>query len=363
MAAELFRRGPHRTTAAWAREGSAAPAALALLIATATATAVFLTHSEAIAAEPPAHSRSELLKQAAAALEKGRHLEALQAWRAAYSIQAEHGLACDIGRAEAEHGSPLQATEFLALCLQLASPEPPPFLKARLPKLQELFNAARKQVGSLVIAVREPGAAVSVDGKSVGKAPVREVFVEGGPRSHRITVELPGYKREEVSVTVGKGEQRTIPIALTRVTAATMTAATTAKPPASPPAALPVVERERWLGLATAPFVGGGAVFLIGIGAGVGFAVASNAKEQERIAAVPGVRFDLEGNCKAGNTMESCLRYQEAETDRQLFRNLAIAGFISAGVAAAATVAYGMVTRSPSKARVAADGSAVVVQW
>jgi hypothetical protein len=315
--------------------------------------AAVLTLSARSRAEPDDPHRRDLLKRAAAALNKGRPIEALQAWRTAYEIRPELGLACDIGRAEVEHGRVLEGAQFLGTCLHLASPEPPDYLKSKLPKLRELYDKARKEVGSLVIVARESGAEVSVDGRRVGKTPLREIFVDPGTR--RVVIEREGYKREELTITIRKGEERTIPVKLIKL-------APIAK--AAPGPLLPVRERKDLRPPDWSPtvLVGGASATAIGIGLGAAFTVVSNGKAADSTEQVPALRADLSNACTREITHPACVAYLDAETERRRFRDLAVVSFVTAGIAAAATVAYIVYPRAPKKPSLG-KGGVVLAEW
>ena len=105
------------------------------------------------AAEPGGDPYEDLLRQADRAIQANRPLEAMTAWRAAWSLRRTHFVACNLGKAELLHGESREesargAAELLAMCLQLFHPATPAEKKKR-----ELFAAdlekARRQTVTL----------------------------------------------------------------------------------------------------------------------------------------------------------------------------------------------------------------------
>src|SRR5262249_23884308 len=113
------------------------------------AVALVLTLAGEGAAEAPEERRADLLKGAAAAVRRGRPLEAIAKWRAAWDIRPAPEVACDIGTGEFLHGSLTAAAEFLSICEREypASPRDKP----RMEEITKNLRKAREQVSALDI--------------------------------------------------------------------------------------------------------------------------------------------------------------------------------------------------------------------
>jgi hypothetical protein len=86
--------------------------------------------------------------------------------------------------------------------------------------------------------------------------------------------------------------------------------------------------------------IAGGGISLMGIGAGIGFALASNASAEEREA----LKWKLQNpvsSCRSpsDDSKVTCAQIAEENTKSQIHRTLSIASFVIGGLAAAGTVA------------------------
>lgn len=127
---------------------------------TAALMALLLSSTPALAPASPAPSeidsreqfRKALVAESINAVRDNRLPDALAAWRRAYEIRPDPRLACNIGKAEMEHGSAREAATYLATCLRLAPPSPPPGDKLKLARYADDLKKARhggKEPGSL----------------------------------------------------------------------------------------------------------------------------------------------------------------------------------------------------------------------
>lgn len=216
------------------------------------------------------------------------------------------------------------------------------------------LRKAREQVGVFDIKAEHVGAAVSIDGRHVGRTPLDKVFVE--PGAHRIEVSLDGYRRHEVEATAEKGEERAIHIKLAKVEPSVKMAPTIPNPepmpaPGSDSISFPVA-------------ITGGALATISTAIGIGFTAASNNASAERHSHRAETKWKFETDCNAGATQPPCSEYANAEQARRDYARVAATAFIGAGILTAATVAYIAFPRTFAKPTSRMSGAALVVyQW
>lgn len=310
----------------------------------------------------PEQRRAELLKEGADALRKGRPLEALRRWRAAWDIRRHYEIACDIGTAELLYGSSAEAATFLSICVR-EHPVSSPRERERREQSQTNLAKAREQVGRLMITVSQSGAEVRIDGHSVGLSPLsplRALFIE--PGVHRITADLDGYRRGEAVIDVAKGTEHTLSICLEKLSpsrgALPCPLASAAKP-------FPGADPARPLhpgGGASLPLVVAGGVLSGALaGLGTGLIVASSRAEVE------GERYGAEVSrrdmydCIPTETRAACAGYIRSDRERLDLTRGATASFITAGAVAAATVIYILHARSSPKPPLQQSGAMMVV--
>lgn len=316
------------------------------------AAALIFTMAGEGAAETPEQRRTDLLRGAAAALRAGRPSDAIAKWRAAWDIRPAPEIACDIGTGEFLYGSPRAAAEFLSICEREypASPRD----KDRMAEYKKNLAKAREQIGALDIRVEEASAAVLIDGRNVGRTPLNEIFVD--PGAHRIEVALDGYMRHEMVVTVNKGEQRTISIKLAKLKPTDRGAPLHPKPAPTPA----TKSNAPKVSIAIA----GGATAIIGAGIGIGFAVASNNAADDRHSNRSEMKWGFGADCNEGATQPPCAGYVNAEQARRHDAAVATGAFISAGIIAAATIAYVVFPRTLAKPTARTTGATFTVyQW
>jgi hypothetical protein len=279
--------------------------------------------------------RADLLKGAAAALRGGRPLEAIAKWRAAWEIRPASDLACDIGTGEFMYGSQPAAAEFLARC-EREHPASSPRDKKRKEEIKKRLTQAREQVGALHVDVDVVGAAVSIDGRHVGRTPLDTQFVE--PGEHRVHIVLEGYKRHDVVAVVGKGEERALRIKLAKIEPSAPAAPAIKSGPIPPTPALMPAPKSGGPELPIA--ITGGALALVSAGIGVGFTAASNDAADEGRSSGVETSWRLQGDCNAGATQPPCSKHVSAEQARRDYGRVAATAFIGAGVLTVATIVY-----------------------
>ena len=160
-----------------------------------------LAQTSPLTADPQAKAQAQtLLGQGTKLYEQGDVTDALEKFQAAYAAYPSPKLMFNIGQCNRDLSRPVEAVEafekFLAGAAD-ASPEMATDARKAVAQLQ-------KKLGRIQIDCETAGAAVSVDGKSVGLAPLPEL-IWVTPGRHQVTAKhaSAAHGIEEVDVTAG----------------------------------------------------------------------------------------------------------------------------------------------------------------
>ena len=279
----------------------------------------------------------ELYKQANTAFNAKDYKKARELYLEAYAIKKTYDIAGHLGLSEMELGLYRDAAEHLAAALRGAPPHQgkKPF-EAVIAELEK----AKKEVGTVTIKA-PAGAALSVDGKPIGTAPLaHEIFVEPGSRTFGGETESEiGSEAREIS----RGDAFTLELKLS------------AKPKGTEPVKPGVAARPSWpgwlmggVGLAAA----GVGVGLIGVGQG---SVSELTTLGEQINAG-------NGGCAppAGTGSERCGEMESLLDDANA---LTAAGGVIAGVGGALIVTGIVYLVLPDEVATAEVARHVVLPW
>lgn len=315
----------------------------------------FAQSANAKAVEALDPEKEELWKtlnaRAVQALQDGRAVDALVAWKAAHQIKPVYQVACDIGGVELNAGNSAEAAEYLSDCLRLL---PEPKTKedlARKALIESKLKQAKSQAGTLQLVVLENGASISVNGKPKGVSPILDVFVPSG--LHGLVIEKKGFQREDLNIPVEKGETKTIVVELKPL------------PPKEPEEAkpkekslLPEKKSEQQAPIAQAPkpaakpFQGQRSNTLIysGIGisgaglvAGSALLIAAQDWNMDGLTTIQQLWGTDKYSCVTGGNSPSCLAHHSAENRQIQLTNGAILSFSIAGAVGLSTLAYALV--------------------
>jgi tetratricopeptide (TPR) repeat protein len=253
-------------------------------------------------------SADKLFDEAAAAFDAGRYAEAEAKLEQVWALKQTYDVAGNLGVVQAKLGKYAQAAEHLAWAIQhfpLTEPA-----KARRGFEQEL-EKARAQSGTLRIQVNVDGAEVAVNGRKVGVAPVAdEVFIEPGTVS--ATARRDGYTLAQQSVTVAKGEARTVSLAL-----------------------VPIEIKRR----SVVPGAVLGGVAGAALVTGVALVVSANSKYAE--AETLRNEIVMAGTrCVAGAADPRCSQLYSTASTSDAFHNAAVGVLVTAGAAAVGAATY-----------------------
>ncbi len=112
----------------------------------------------------------EYFRQGKAFVKEDRWEEARRAYLAGYKIKRGYDIAGNLGNVELELGLARDAAEHLAYCIKSF---PATGTASQLAYVKGRFEEARQKVSALSIQVNVDGAEVFVDGRSIGRSPLR----------------------------------------------------------------------------------------------------------------------------------------------------------------------------------------------
>jgi hypothetical protein len=264
----------------------------------------------------------ELFRKAAKEYKAGKVNEAYRDYLAAWNTQQSPDTAGNLGAVELELGYLREAAEHASFAI---AHFPPTGSKDQRAALVSVVTEACKQIGVLSIQVNVPGAAVSIDGRPIGRAPFDgDVYIE--PGDHTIVAEAQGHDPAQQKVHVEKGSST--PIALTlaaRAPTGTTTTTTTNWPR---PLAI--------AGVATA-----GAAF----SAGIALAIVAKIKETDADTAAQALDTATHGDpgaCLPGHkgASNTCAALLGAQQSRDTFASTSLWLFVGGAAVTVGTVIY-----------------------
>lgn len=299
------------------------------------------------AADPPADGfarQRALFEEGKRLYGEGRWAEARAVFLEIWAMRKSYDVAAYLGDIELMLGQARSAAEYLTYALRTLPVGAKPALRQTL---SALFEEARRLVGGVRIQVNKPGAEVFVDGTSVGYAPIgNEVFVE--PGEHELTAKREGYADAIARVEARAGAA--YEVALTLKPAAIH--------PAPPKESTAVPPREHEMGthpgVAPSDVLIGAGIGLTALlaGSGIAFTLLSNseAADADELAAEI-ARDGGKSACWSGG-VPRCSTLHDMNAQSDTFHSLAVAGFVGAGAAGAATLVYALWPRASTEVRV-----------
>jgi hypothetical protein len=258
---------------------------------------------------------------------RGAYLE----YKASWNLKQSYDIAANLGNLELDQGMPRDAAEHLAFALRTVAVTVP---EDRIETMRDLFNRARRLVGSATVKVNVPGAEILVDGHAVGLSPLAgEIFLDPGKRT--IEARHSAYVPAKKVIDVARASSE--PVELVLVLAGAAASATPSSVP-TVPTARPVTPRSMipvGIGVATAAAA---------LGVGIVGVVLSGSKSGE-VDRLQGelTPLDVQGNrsiCASAAPPAQCADLDSAFVAKGSYRNMAIAGFATVGVTALATAVW-----------------------
>lgn len=286
---------------------------------------------------------NRLFNQANALLRQGKAKEAYQAYLVAWDARRTFEVAVNLGLLELSLDKPRDAAEHLNLALLNAPRESPPAL---LDQLKRALTEAKTKIGTVAVSSNESGDLL-VDGERqawIDSDKPTEVFLV--PGSRRLVLRKEGYEGASQTVEIAKGSALAVSLTLTKRAAVPPTAAGPTPPP--PPAAAPSSASSE-PSRSVVPVVVGGVLVAAGLAIGIGATLAANGNAND----AQNLRTSLDAQstpqqvatssvCYApsGALADQCAALKSALISEDHAHNLAVAGFVGAGVALVGTAAY-----------------------
>lgn len=284
----------------------------------------------------------DLFKKGKDLYKEGKLREAYDAYRGAWDLKKSYDLAANLGNAELQLGLKRDAADHYAYCLKTFAVTGG---KERREAAQKKFDEARKEVGALVIKVSVGGAEVLVDGRSVGRAPLRdEVYVDPGARV--VEARLTGFETAKQGVQVEKGSP-------TETVTLTLTPTKVEGPPPGPgkgdngkgasgppPIDLPPPPPPK----KSVALIGAGAgLTAVAAGVGVALIVASGGKASDADTLLTNLQSKAgQWPCSSGTQAQDCATLHQLRLDSDTTHNAAVGLFVGAGVVGLATLTYAL---------------------
>jgi hypothetical protein len=297
--------------------------------ALAAAAAVTLSH-DSRGADPGKEAEEHYLR-GKALLKSGDVKGAYLEYRASWDLKQSYDIAANLGNLELDQGMPRDAAEHLAFALRTVAVNVP---EEKVAAIRGLLDRARQLVGTATVKVNIAGAEIFVDGLSVGRSPLTgALFVDPGKRT--IEARLSPYVTDKKVVEFARAS--TVPVELVLSLAAPVASGSAGAPPVA--TAPPIVRPKSMI-----PVGVGVAAAAAGLGVGIVGLVLSGSKSGE-VSRLQGelTPLDTKGNrsvCATGAPPAQCADLESAFIAKGSFRNLAIAGFATTGVATLATLAW-----------------------
>lgn len=308
-------------------------------------------------AEAMTKKARELFSDGTQAAAQGRLADALAAFTGADALSPHYSNKCNLGDVELRLGMFVDAAGHMRTCSRGLDGDARATAAER-EGAKKIYEAAKTKVAEIAITTNVEGAQVTLGAAVLGKAPLAEsVFVEPGKVAAKAT--LDGYQDAKMEVE-GKAGQ-VAPVTLTLVKRVEPVPTSSAVPTSSPTAP-PIEARPMW-----PAFVIGGAG-AAGLIAGVAMMGVSSARKgdaeklRDDTVTTHGVRA-----C-ATDALPACKQQRDALGDASTLFNAGTWALIGAGVAAAGTLTYVLVSRkrepTPVQAGlvIAPSGGGAVIQ-
>jgi hypothetical protein len=275
--------------------------------------------SAALAASPNADSAVAndtdrprvLYRQAEAAFAAGKIDEARRLLLEAWGVRQSYDVAAALGQAELELKLYRDAAEHLDFAVRNFAPLES---EVALDGVKNDLRAAKSQVAEVRIAVSEPGATVSVNGKAVGQSPLTaSVFLD--PGSHAFGARLAA-RTQDKRMALARGGSYDLQLVIPPATALPVDKAITNEKNYTPPI--------------IAAVAGG-----VAIGTGIALLVIAGSKDQEREELLD----NIPGSSRCGTGAPSPSDCSEVEDLAKSALHLRTGAYISFGAAIGAGIA------------------------
>jgi hypothetical protein len=298
---------------------------------TSTSTA---SRPEPASASEEHEARRRVFEQGLRAMREQRWQQAAQLFSRLWQDRPSYDIALNLGLAEYNLGQFRDAAEHLAYGLQNLPPREKTDTATRAEQVLELCE---QKVGTVELTISNEGTEVLVNGQPV-PASLRARGLYVSPGTHRFEVRLAGFEPESWTASLGAGERRSRSVTLLpepSPLASTSVLDGPTTPPLEPPPN-PANNRPWYRGWT--PVVLGGAVTVLGAGAGVIFQTLRSARSDD--AAELRDRVGEDGCAVRTGSSADCEKLRDANRDYDAYGRYELGSFIVAGLGLVGTTAY-----------------------
>lgn len=278
----------------------------------------------------------QLFNQGRDAIVRNDFNKAYAALSEAWKLKQSYDIAALLGQSELQLGKYTAAAEHLSASLR-AFPSTGDARKKKA-AVEALLVKAKQHVAEVTVTVSQDGADVLLDGAAVGRSPLEApLYLDAG--EHRLSARAHGFEDATETVAVTAGSVKSVSLQLEAETpkpaggggAGGAGAGSGAGGGAAAPGGTQHPGAEG--GAPTWVLVTGGALAVVGLGVGIGYALRANATQSEIDDAKPRAQKE----CAAPRSSAWCQELGDTIDRRDQSRNIALAGFVGAGAFAAAT--------------------------
>ena len=264
---------------------------------------------------------NRLFREGTQAFAQGRYDDSLRLLESAWSRGQSADIAANLAVVELKTQHFLGAAIHFRYALKFLLPST---TDEQRQAIAEGLTQAESHLAKVEVQTEPPRAEVRLDGVPIAQSPTTEWV---NPGEHTVSAEVPNYRMAQTRLTLGSGEVRIVSLTLEHVQIAVPQSSTHSSD-----------SRTRSM---TPAIVAGGFTLIGGI-AGIVFELNAHAAEARAIA-VGGAFTAGMGKNPCGTATpygDRCTQLHEANVATDRNHNLALASFIAAGTAAAATVTY-----------------------
>ena len=279
---------------------------------------------------------SELMNQGVAHYSKGNLEGARKAFLEAFELAPHHTVASNLAEVEIKLGRYRDASEHLNYVLRAL---PPSATEERMSSEKDLAQC-RERLSVVRVAVTVQGAAVTLDGKTLGTAPLEtELWLE--PGEYVVEARHVGYEPASERVVAKAGESREITLALGQLQAAVGTENILDD------ARRDDGKTESSIEPKTVVLVGGGVLTLAAATVGTIFILKSGSAADDADKARAEIAREEPDLAAEGRACllepavrpKACATLTGSQKDQANFQSIALGSFIAAGALGAGTVA------------------------
>jgi hypothetical protein len=279
-----------------------------------------------------------LMRKGITEYRKGNLEDARQALSEAWEIRQENDLAATLAEIEMKLGRFRDAANHWEYYIETLPPD--------RTEAEQRLAECRSRLGRVRVAAEPAGAAVFIDGREIGQAPLRsDVWLE--PGEHTFESRLAGQTSPMKRLPVAPGDALVVALDHTKASA-TDTASTTTSvaSTAKAPGAAPETDRgSGGISGATVALIAGSVLTATAAGIGIGFTLKVGAADDDvsdlrhRMANQPGAEGNSYCNPTPGTPVPTeCKDLVDKLDERDSSRRIALGSFIGAGAIAVGTV-------------------------